>query len=151
MDTFSKLMFVSLGFLFLGIIILIVQAIRHKRKIIGGICILLAVLSFGGACVSGMFFDGGSPSIAINIEDELEGEVWGDVSVYCTFNYKDVKHVSTNVSTIRNDGDIYYVYGKVTIQDNYNDKYSGNFEGTYRLSGNEFSKIDLNIETPRAD
>lgn len=149
MDTFSKLIFASVGFLFLGIIILIVQAIRHKKKIVGGICILLAILSFGGACVSGLYFDGGAPSIMINAEDELEDQVWGDVSVYCLFNYKDVKHVSTNVSTIRNDGDKYYVYGKATIQDNYNDKYYANFEGTYRLSGNEFSKIDLNIETPR--
>lgn len=151
MDTFSKLMFASIGFLFLGIIILIVQAIRHKRKIIGGICILLAVLSFGGACVSGMFFDGGSPSIAINIEDKLEVAVNEDISLYCLLNYKDVKGVYANVTSYDEDGEYYYVYGKVTVNDLYNEKYYAKFDGKYRLSGSEFEKIDLNMETPRKD
>ena len=149
MDTFSKLMFASVGFLFLGIIILIVQAIRHKKKIVGGICILLAILSFGGACVSGLYFDGGAPSIMINAEDELEVAVNEDIGIYCLINYKDVKGVYADVTSIEKDGDYYHVYGKVTVNDLYDEKYYAKFEGTYRLSGNEFVKVELSMETPR--
>lgn len=144
MDTFSKLMlFAGIILLLAGIVILIVQVKKHKKKLAGIICIGLAVLSFVGACSSEMFFNGGSP------EEKLKVEVNSDISLYCLANYKDVKGVYADVTSIDEDGDYYYVYGVVTVNDLYNEKYYAKFEGKYRLSGDEFIKIKLSMDTPR--
>lgn len=150
------LMLISIPAFIIGLIVLIVQAIRKKKKKPALLIMLISVIMLAGGFllpIGGYIAEEIPTSPAKISEDEIEAEledtVWADASVYCMFEYKDVKHVSTNIATIRNDGDIYHVYGKVTIQDNFNDKYYGNFEGTYRLTGNEFSKIELNIETPR--
>lgn len=81
-------------------------------------------------------------------EEELKVKVNSDVSLYCMVNYANVKGVFADVTYINASGNTYELKGKVTVNDQYNEKYVGKFTGTYILNGKEFTKQSLDITTP---
>ncbi len=111
------------------------------KKTIAILLALLVALSLA-AC-------GGSASKKFDPEEELRSKISADVAVYCKFNYADVKLALTTISDISNNGDTYTAKGKVNITDNYGDKYSGKVTGVYKLEGEAFTKVSLDIEQPR--
>ena len=146
------LLLISIPIFAIGFIMLIIQAIRKKKKKPAVLIMVISVLMFVGGFILPIAGDLGEiiPSISTNnIDKEIESKVNGDVSVYCMFNYKDVKSTLVNVTSIKQDGNTYVVYGKVNIIDNYGDKYTGNFNATYRLENDALQKVDLSVETPR--
>ena len=84
-------------------------------------------------------------------EEEFKSEVDAAVAVKCAFTYADVKLAQTTLSDIEVDGDKYTGKGKVTIRDNYGDTYVGKVTAVYRYNEEtkSFSKVSLDIETPR--
>ena len=79
----------------------------------------------------------------------LEVQVNEDVSIYMLVRYENVKGVYAQITRTSVDGDTYYVQGKVTVNDSYNDHYEAKFDGVYILEDEEFVKQSLDIETPR--
>ncbi|MBQ1344006.1 MAG: hypothetical protein IIY40_07565 [Firmicutes bacterium] len=107
------------------------------------IALLLALVMVLGLCACG-----GSSS-KFNPQEELKTKIYFDARIACTLNYADVKGVSTSITDIDVNGDIYTAKGKVTVVDNYGDKYVGKITGVYRLNGETFSQVSLDIETPK--
>lgn len=81
-------------------------------------------------------------------EEALKREIQADVAVYCKFHYSNVKNAMVSITTISNDGNDYTAKGKVTIIDDYGDKYVGKVDAEYTLNGESFTKNRLNISTP---
>ncbi|MBR4656983.1 MAG: hypothetical protein IKO68_10570 [Oscillospiraceae bacterium] len=82
-------------------------------------------------------------------KDAFKSKMQADVVVYSMFNYADVKLTTLDLTTIDADGDTYTGKGKVTVLDDYGDKYVGKVTGVYKLDGETFTKISLDIETPK--
>ena len=146
------LMLAGVPVFIIGLIVLIVQAARKKKKKPALLVMLLSVIMFVGGFllpISGYIVEEIPTRPAKMSEDDLESAVSADISLYCMGNYKDVKGVYSNVTSIKEDGDYYHVYGKVEINDLYNDHYYGNFDATYRFNDGDYLLQDLNIETPR--
>lgn len=80
--------------------------------------------------------------------NSLENTISADLTAYCLLNYADVKNVITDVTNVENDDGYYYVKGKVTVIDEYGDRYVGKFDAEYELVGDEYDRIDLDLETP---
>ena len=109
------------------------------------IAVLLAVVMVFTLCACG----GGSSKSKFDPEEALKSKIQADAAVYCKFNYSNVKNVMVSVTSISNDGDRYTAKGKVTIIDDYGDKYVGNFDAEYTLNDESFSKNSLDISTPK--
>ncbi|MBQ7574476.1 MAG: hypothetical protein IJT23_09470 [Clostridia bacterium] len=95
---------------------------------------------------------GGSKSSEETPEDIVRSKCMADVSIECAFSYKDVKTPIVNIVTVSKNGtDNYLCQGKVTIIDNYGDKYAGNFTAEYSYNENSKTarKENLDIDTPR--
>ena len=82
-------------------------------------------------------------------EQELKSKIQADAAVYCALQYSNVKNVLVSVTNINHNGDEYTAQGKVTVIDNYGDKYVGNFDAEYTLNGESFTKNNLDISTPK--
>ena len=106
---------------------------------------LLALSMVLALCACG----GGGEKTQFNPQEELKREIQADAAVYIKFNYSNVKNVMVSVTTINNDGDVYTAKGKVTVIDDYGDKYIGNFDAKYTLNGESFTKNKLDISTPK--
>ena len=143
----------------IGFISLIVQFIRKKNKKVPIIMIFVSILLVVG-CLGVPLLDDQEEIASYvsslseekameNIDEEIEKKVKADVSVYCMFNYDNVKNTLVYVTTTEQDGNIFYVYGKVDVIDNYGDKYEGKFNAKYRFENGQLEKIDLSVETPR--
>ncbi len=74
-----------------------------------------------------------------------------DLLVYCESNFANVRQAHAGTITIDEYDGIYTCKGKVTITDDYGDKYVGNFEFIYFLEeGTErFHIARKYVETPR--
>ena len=93
----------------------------------------------------------GSKEPEFNPSDEFESKVNATVAVEYMYSYADVKMAMTNLSDIEVNGDTYTGKGKVTITDNYGDKYVGKVTAVYKYNEEtqHFTKVSLDIETPR--
>ena len=93
----------------------------------------------------------GKETEAFDPEEELKDRINADVAAECVLGYKDVKLAMTTITDIQVDEEIYTAKGKVTITDDYGDKYVGKVTGEYRYNEGtqKFTKVDLEIETPR--
>ena len=82
---------------------------------------------------------------------EFEFKVNAAVAVKCTLSYADVKTATTNLTDINVSGNTYTGKGKVTIRDNYGDTYVAKVTAVYTFDeeAKNFSKVSLDIETPR--
>lgn len=115
---------------------------KKLRVFLLGLAMICALCACGGG--------GGASDPKDDLEQTLKDRVWADAAVECKLSYADVKNVTTSVTDISEDDGTYTVKGKVTVLDNYGDKYVGKFTGeyTYSESSESFSKVDLDIETP---
>lgn len=82
-------------------------------------------------------------------KEALKDKMRADVSAHFIIYYENVKNVLLNLTTIDVDGNTYTGKGKVEVLDDYGDTYEGKVTGVYKLEGETFTKIDLDIETPR--
>ena len=89
------------------------------------------------------------PENAFDAEEEFENSMYLDVLIYCKLSYADVKSVNLELTTIEVSGNTYTGKGKVTVGDDYGDKYVGKVTGVYELNGETFTKTSLDIETPK--
>ena len=157
-DIAAILYLISIPVFIVGIITLIIQFIRKKKKKVPLIMLLVSVFLFVGCLGLPLLDDQEEIETYVSIknaqkeiekiEESIESKVNADVSAYCLFNYKDVKYSLANITSIEKDGTDYCVYGKVTVTDTYGDKYTGKFNGRYRMENGELEKIDLYVENP---
>ena len=83
-------------------------------------------------------------------KEVFKSKVQAAVAVQCKFSYEDVRNAMTSLTSISVEGDTYTGKGKVTIYDSYGDTYVGKITAVYKYNGGEsFTKISLDIETPR--
>lgn len=76
-------------------------------------------------------------------------EYWLTGEVLINYN---IDYTSVNFGSVDNDGDIYTVAGKYTVNDQYGDSYTGRFECVYELTGeDELHMIDSYREEPSRD
>lgn len=95
---------------------------------------------------------GGSKEPEFDPKEKFRSEVDSAVHLQCIFAYADVKTAFTDLSDIEvSDDNTYVGKGKVTIKDDYGDTYVGKVTAvyTYDESTQSFSKVSLDIETPR--
>lgn len=109
------------------------------------VALFLVMVMVFGLCACG----GGSSKSKFDPEEALKSKIQADCATYCKFNYSNVKNVMVSVTSISNNGDKYTAKGKVTVIDDYGDKYVGNFDAEYTLNGESFTKNSLNIEKPK--
>lgn len=113
---------------------------KERKKMKKLISLFLALTMLQALCACGKKFDA---------DTALEVQVNEDVSIYMLVRYENVKGVYAQITRTSVDGDTYYVQGKVTVNDSYNDHYEAKFDGVYILEDEEFVKQSLDIETPR--
>lgn len=84
-------------------------------------------------------------------EEEFRKTVYAGVSFYLIWNYDVKANHNIDIATVRNNGDIYTAYGKVTVTDNYGDRYSGNFTAVYEFDSDTqtFKEESLEVDTLR--
>lgn len=84
-------------------------------------------------------------------KEQFKTTVNNAVVAKCMFSYADVKHVSLDLNSINVDGNTYTGTGKVTITDDYGDKYVGKVKAVYKYNeeSKTFAQVSLNIETPK--
>lgn len=94
---------------------------------------------------------GGSKKSASDTKDAFKRKVDAAVAVECKFSFKDVKSAMTSLTDIEVSDDTYTGKGKVTIRDSYGDTYVGKVTAVYQYNkdSDSFTKISLNIETPK--
>lgn len=69
-------------------------------------------------------------------EEEFRLAVWSGVSFYIITNYDVKEGHNIVISTVDVDGNTYTAYGKVTVTDNYGDRYTGKFTAVYEFNDN---------------
>ena len=109
------------------------------------LALLLALSMIFVLCACG---GNSSKKSSFDAEEALKSKIQADVAVYCKFNYSNVKNAMVSITTISNSGNDYTAKGKVTIIDDYGDKYVGKVDAEYTLNGESFTKNSLNISTP---
>ena len=139
---------ISIPLLFVGLIMLIIQAIMKKKKKSSLIVMLISVLLFVGSL--GVFVLG-DPSLFPK-DMMQEAQDYAKTLVVAEFNpitNDNVKSVSVDFTNKDVDGNTYTFQGKVTVIDNFSDKYTGRF--TIVLTYSETTgliKKTVDIETP---
>lgn len=80
-------------------------------------------------------------------EDEFRTAVKSGVSFYIITNYDVKENHNIDISTVEVDGNTYTAYGKVTVTDNYGDRYTGKFTAVYEFDDNtqKFDKKSVDV------
>jgi hypothetical protein len=144
---------VSILLFVVGLLMLVVQAIRKKKKKASLIVILLSIVLFAGSF--GLFAMSDTTGAAANetteqlTRDTLETKAKANIIAHCIMRY-DCKNVQVFASTVEISEKSGIVKGKVTLTDDYGDKYQAKFDYTVEIDENgEISDSDLSMETPR--
>ena len=140
---------VSIPLFLVGLVMLIIQIIRKKKKKASLIVMLVSVLLFVGGF--GMFAvgetSGHSPTKELT-EETVEKNARSYIIAYCTMHY-DCKTVSVHTTTVEIKGNIATAKGKVSIIDDYGDKYEAKFDYTVKYSAESgFYDSSLDMATP---
>lgn len=124
------LIFSVLGFplLLVGLIMLLVKAIKKTSKKSALIIILISILLIAsGFALSAIDTDSIEQNdIMQKAESEVESMIYAEYILSMVGG--DIKNITVNYTTKKADGNEYTLYGKYTILDNYNEKYVGKFE-----------------------
>jgi uncharacterized membrane protein len=124
------LIFSVLGFplLLVGLIMLLVKAIKKTSKKSALIIILISILLIAsGFALSAIDTDSIEQNdIMQKAESEVESMIYAEY--ISSMVGGDIKNITVNYTTKKADGNEYTLYGKYTILDNYNEKYVGKFE-----------------------
>ena len=143
-----------LGFpLFLiGLIMLLVKAIKKSSKKPALIVMLIAVLFIVvGAMSSGVDTDSLMGDNIEKAEEEVRTIIYE--KYMSSMMDGNIKNISVDFTTKNADGSDYTFYGKYTVIDNYNEKYVGKFEitlayvETYSDGSVNFKRKLVNIES----
>ncbi len=94
---------------------------------------------------------GSSKTEKVDVKENIRIAVQGKATVECMFSYESVKTVLASCSTIDDNGDgTYDVFGKITVIDDFGDKYDAKYEAKVSVdeSGSATCK-DFKMDTPR--
>ena len=142
---------VAIPLFVVGLVMLIIQAIRKKKKKASLIVLIASIVLFVGGF--GLFAAGDLiPSTKQPTEQQIEDAVTRNaesyIIVHCTRKY-DCKTVQVHATTVEIAGNIATVKGKVSIIDDYGDKYQAKFDYTVKIDADgEFYDTELEMETP---
>ena len=147
------LVFVGVLLFVIGFIALIIKAIRKKKKLpallvmlVSVVMIISSIFVFAGEEISNLVPES-SESIMEEAKDYAETLV---IAEYNPVTHSNIKSVDVKFTSDDVDGNEYTLYGKVTVMDQYNDSYRGNFSVvlSYNEASDSFTKKSVDIETP---
>ena len=95
-----------------------------------------------------------SSANTVNNDEDIETEISSVVNsrayAECFLKYENVKGVIADIATINDNEDgTYDVYGKVIVNDNYNEHYEGKFDAVVSIDASGEGSCDrFSMETP---
>lgn len=143
---------VAIPLFVVGLVMLIIQAIRKKKKKASLIVIIASIVLFVGGFglfAAGDLIPATKQPTEQSIEDAVTRNAESYIIVHCTMRY-DCKTVQVHATTVEINGNVATVKGKVSIIDDYGDKYQAKFDYTVGIDADgEPYGGELEMETPR--